>query len=61
MQVRCKQWGIRLKEIKETLINSAVRGEVLSLTKDRTMNTEFNEISIVTTHPQIYVYIAAYI
>jgi len=31
---------------KETLINSAVRGEVLSLAKGRTMNTEFNKISM---------------
>ncbi len=32
---------------KEALINSAVRGEVLSLPKGRTMNTEFNKISIL--------------
>ncbi len=32
---------------RETLINSVVRGEVLSLTKGRTMNTEFNKISML--------------
>jgi len=43
--------------IKEALINSAVRGEVLSLAKDRTMNTEFNKISILNLRDPLKSYL----